>query len=89
MAVQECEQQVSYDVEGCRSLAWAVLGRAVRDIQRGDRWEQEATVRFLQGDEAERWCGVLDVEVDLLRAELQPGRALCARASPYGERAHL
>ena len=83
--MQKDEQQVTYELEGCQALAWAVLARAVRDIQRGDRWQQESAVRFVQGDVATRWCELLDVEVDLLRDAVQPGGVLYANISPRGE----
>ena len=83
--MQGSEPQVAYELEGCEVLSWAVLARAVRDIRRGTRWERENAIRFVQGDEAQRWCEGLGVEVTLLRAELEPGGALCAKVSPYGE----
>jgi len=83
--MQGSEPQVAYELEGCEALSWAVLSRAVRDIQRGTRWERENTIRFVQGKEAQRWCEGLGVEVDLLRNAVQPGGALCAKVSPHGE----
>ncbi len=77
-------EAVTYDLQACRSLGYAVLLRAVRDIKRPSiaaLSQREDAVRFVKGDGAACWCEALGVDVSLLRDALEPGGTLHTKGS--------
>jgi hypothetical protein len=59
-----------YCLRACRHLLAAVLYRVVLDVRNGDRNSRRAALWFVWSQEAERICGLLDLDVDDLRRAL-------------------